>query len=370
MRFMEMPSRKDRCLLKSCNGNGGSACGGDWRTNLNEERKYCCDSSDENMTFDDCEWIDDYSETGYQVIPADGGSGSGGSGYCYSSCPKDKVRVAMEHYNTCNKKTGSRAKCCSPNYTTTQKKVDPMVELWTADLKGWLKNPTCSTGYGYGYDDTFGVGYGKRGFTDMLPKEYAPRYTGSSRTSLEKRQDQQSFFTSNSILIVATDIIYTYRMTSRTHKAVKEIKVWNDVIAARFTYPATSTLIPFLRDVTGELFSVIAEDLAGRIICNLEYWNQMIKGCTAPSTLDEVCAISDLDGFDDEHSIDPDTYGTNSASTKRALHSLDKRDGAPRDFTVDCCTDPITGQQRIMIITSVAYMTRKDGRKEEYILYG
>lgn len=100
------------------------------------------------MTFDDCEWLDDYSETGYQVIPADGGSGRGGSGYCFSSCPKDKVRVAMEHYNTCNKKTGSRAKCCSPNYTTTQKKVDPMVELWTADLKNWLENPTCSTGYG------------------------------------------------------------------------------------------------------------------------------------------------------------------------------------------------------------------------------
>ncbi|BCS04193.1 glycoside hydrolase family 18 protein [Aspergillus luchuensis] len=355
------PAEKTDVLLKSCNGNGGSACGGDWRTNLNEERKYCCDSSDENMTFDDCEWLDDYSETGYQVIPADGGSGSGGSGYCFSSCPKDKVRVAMEHYNTCNKKTGSRAKCCSPNYTTTQKKVDPMVELWTADLKNWLENPTCSTGYGYGYDNTFGVGYDKRGFTDMLPIEYAPRYAGTSGTSLEKRQDQQVLFMSNSILIVATDIIYTYRMTSRTNKAVKEIKVWNEVIAARYTYLATSTLIPFLRDATGELFSVVAEDLAGRIICNLEYWNQMIKDCTAPSTLDEFCAISDLDGFDDEYSIDPDTYGTNGASTKRAFHSLDKRDGAPRDFTVDCGTDPITGQQRIMIITSVAYPNGGNG---------
>ncbi|GLB07141.1 hypothetical protein AtubIFM57258_002464 [Aspergillus tubingensis] len=150
-------------------------------------------------------------------------------------------------------------------------------------------------------------------------------------------------------------------MTSRTNKAVKEIKVWNDVIAARFTYLATSTLIPFLRDVTGELFSVVAEDLAGRIICNLEYWNQMIKDCTAPSTLDEVCTISDLDGFDDEYSIDPDTYGTNGASTKRAFNSLDKRDGAPRDFTVDCGTDPITGQQRIMIITSVAYPNGGNG---------
>ncbi|GLA26843.1 hypothetical protein AnigIFM63326_004011 [Aspergillus niger] len=316
-------------IMMSCNGNGGSACGGDWRTNLNEERKYCCNGSDENMTFDDCEWLDDYSETGYQAIPADGGSGSGGSGYCFSSCPKDKV--------------------------------DPMVELWTADLKDWLETPTCSTGYGYGYGDPFSVGYGKRGFTDMLSMEYASRYAGSSGTSLEKCQDPQSFFTSNSILIVVIDIIYTYRMTSRTNKAVKEIKVWNDVIAARFTYLATSTLISFLRDVTGELFSVNAEDLAGRIICNLEYWNQIIKDCTSPSTLDEVCAISDLDGLDDEYSIDPDTYGTNSASTKRALHSLDKRDGAPRDFTVDCGTDPITCQQRIMIITSVAYPNGGNG---------
>ena len=85
----------------------------------------------------------------------------------------------------------------------------------------------------------------------MLPIVYAPRYAGTSGISLEKRQDQQSCFTSNSILNVATDIIYTYRMPSRTNQAVKEIKVWNDVIAARFTYLATSTLIPFLRDVTG-----------------------------------------------------------------------------------------------------------------------
>lgn len=53
------PAENSDVLLKSCNGNGGSACGGDWRTNLNEERKYCCDTSDENMSFDDCEWLDD-----------------------------------------------------------------------------------------------------------------------------------------------------------------------------------------------------------------------------------------------------------------------------------------------------------------------
>ncbi|KAF7585150.1 hypothetical protein BBP40_012066 [Aspergillus hancockii] len=123
------PSSKLNLLLESCNGNGGSACAGDWKTNLNEERKYCCDSGNEDMTLDDCTWEDHYRSTGYNAVPEKGGSKNG---YCFSNCPSDKVRV--EHYKTCSRKTGSRAKCCSPNYTTTTKLVDPMVELWESDL--------------------------------------------------------------------------------------------------------------------------------------------------------------------------------------------------------------------------------------------
>jgi len=76
------------------------------------------------------------------------------------------------------------------------------------------------------------------------------------------------------------DIIYSFRRTTRTSKALKEIEVWNNIIGAQFTFLVTTITIPFLTDVAGELYSAIAEELAGRIICNLDYWNQMIGDCT------------------------------------------------------------------------------------------
>ncbi|KAJ5786198.1 uncharacterized protein N7503_011410 [Penicillium pulvis] len=148
-----------------------------------------------------------------------------------------------------------------------------------------------------------------------------------------------------------------------TSQAVKGIKAWNDIIGAKFIYLVSTTLFPFLKDVADEFFPTIAEDLAGRIICNLSYWNQMIKNCTASGASKLTCPVSNLDKWDTEYSIDLDTYGTNSdsESTKRYLHILDRRDGAPREFTINCGIVPVTGLKRIMIITSVAYPNGGNG---------
>jgi chitinase len=303
------------------------------------------------MTFDDCEWKQNYTSIG---LPAQ-------KSFCLSNCPDDKVRVAMEHDNTCARMTGSRAKCCSPNYTTTKKVVDPLVQLWEADLRGWLDNPKCPNAYEYTYDGFLD----KRAYTESGLMADAPSLGFSSELSfLDKRQDELSF-TSNQILVVLTDIIYAFRATTRTSKAVKEIKVWNDIIGAKFAYLVTTQLIPFLTDVADEFYSAVAEELAGRIVCNLDYWNQMIRDCTAavPTGTNVTCLNIDIDQWDSEFSLDPDTYGTNenSASTKRFLSVLDKRDGSPRSFTIDCGIDLATGLRRIMIIESVAYPNGGNG---------
>ncbi|GLI82159.1 hypothetical protein PoHVEF18_010563 [Penicillium ochrochloron] len=162
-----------------------------------------------------------------------------------------------------------------------------------------------------------------------------------------------------------TDIIYAFRATTTTSKAVKEIKVWNDIIGAKFAYLVTTQLIPFLIDVAGEFFSAVAEELAGRIVCNLDYWDKMIIDCTAAvaTGANVTCLNIDLDKWDSEFSLDPDTYGmsANIGSTKRSLSVLDKRDGSPRSFTIDCGIDTATGLRRIMIVESVAYPNGGDG---------
>jgi chitinase len=345
------PVTKSDLLVSSCNGNGGSACAGDWKTNVNEERKYCCDSSDDQKNFDDCTWESYYSSTGYQAIPE---KGEGKSGYCFSNCPKVKVRVAMEHDNTCKKKTGSRAKCCSPNHTTTIKVVDPLVALWETDLKAWLEKPKCDSGFGYDFTDF--DSFTKRSYTDGASMSNLPRYMGltSGGSSIEKRQGQL-VFQSNYALIVLTDIIYGYRSTSMTAKAVKEVASWNKIIGAQFTYLTTTHLIPFLKNVVDELYDSVAEKLAARIICSLDYWDKMVEASTLELPVDLTCENVDRDSWDPEYLVDPETYGTSSSFQQKRGSSLEKRDGSSRDFTVDCGIDPVTGLRRIMIISSQSY---------------
>ncbi|GFF38182.1 chitotriosidase-1 [Aspergillus udagawae] len=353
------PAQNPNILALSCNGNGGSACGGDWRTNRNEERKYCCDSGDDNMKWDDCTWEDHYSATGLVLVPA------GTRSYCASNCPADKVRVAMEHHNTCSRKTGSRAKCCSSKYTTTITPVDPLVTLWEADLTAWLQNPTCSSS---SYSDAwlygslekrstpYGIfsGHPTRGLA--MSGQYAP---------FEKRQDQLILFSSNSIIIILTDIIFAYRSSSIAAKVSREIKVWDKIIGAQYTYLATSQMMPFLMD-QWDIYGTAATDLAGDIICNLPKWDEFIKLCTMPVSENVTCANVDRDAWDPEYSVDPDTYGTSSNSAaKRALTPFDKRDGQSRSFTVDCGIDPVTNLRRVMYIDSQPYPNGDGGNSLE-----
>lgn len=351
------PAAKSDLLVSSCNGNGGSACAGDWRTNINEERKYCCNSSNDEMKFNDCTWEDNYSSTGYQVIPA---KGDGNNGYCFSNCPDDKVRVAMERDNTCKRKTGSRAQCCSPNYTTTKKVVDPLVILWENDLKAWLERPRCDTGYGYDFNNF--DSFTKRSYTGGASMSNLPRYMGltSSGSSIERRQGPQ-VFQSNYAFIVLTDIIYAYRSTTMMARAVEEVASWNKIIGAKFTHLTTTELIPFLKNVVEQLYSAVADELASRIICNLDYWDRLIEASTLKGSIDLTCENVDRDSWDPEYLVNPDTYGTSSPFQQKRGFALEKRVGASREFTVDCGIDPITGLRRIMIIESRPYPNGESG---------
>lgn len=84
-----------------------------------DERRYCCDTADENRRWGDCTWED---SVGFMIVPRDSGS----SGVCMSGCPSDKVRVAMDDLEGgCRFKLGARARCCRPRFVTMRE--DPPV---------------------------------------------------------------------------------------------------------------------------------------------------------------------------------------------------------------------------------------------------
>ncbi|PGH27694.1 hypothetical protein AJ80_00709 [Polytolypa hystricis UAMH7299] len=335
------PAEQSNILALSVNGNGGSACG-DWRTVSYQERKYCCDIGDDNMTFDDCTWEDKYSPEGYFMIP----STLGWSSFCLSNCPADKVRVAMENLGACRGKSGSRAKCCSPNYTTTKNVVDPMVAQWESDLRQWLEDPTCPNDYGLNYGDGLDFNLLRRTTMNEVSMGKSSRSIDviSPLTSYEKR-DQIVMFKSNSILILLTDIIIAYRLSVMTTKVVKEVGAWNHIIGTQYPHVVTGQLIPFVMNKL-DFYGDEADNLAGEIICNLERWDWTIQLSTSPS-YNMTCTNLDRDAWDPEYPIDPDTYGTTeNGMTQKRANQLEKRDGSPRPFIVDCGIDLVTGQRR------------------------
>ncbi|KAL6229036.1 hypothetical protein BDW75DRAFT_235499 [Aspergillus navahoensis] len=79
-----------------------------------QERKYCCDQED-NSKWEDCEWYDRYGLL--QVA-----EGTDLENYCWSNCPSDTVRVAMETRNGCDAADGGRVRCCKSKHLTIKKR--------------------------------------------------------------------------------------------------------------------------------------------------------------------------------------------------------------------------------------------------------
>ncbi|KAL6229169.1 hypothetical protein BDW75DRAFT_235411 [Aspergillus navahoensis] len=113
----------------------------DWKGNYAtyQERVYCCEQ-EEDAQWDDCEWND-----AYRLLWAEEGQDL--DNYCWSNCPEDTVRVALETRNGCD--DGGRVQCCKPKYLTVDKNSNKYTEeekQLEQSLKEFLKDPVC------GYD--------------------------------------------------------------------------------------------------------------------------------------------------------------------------------------------------------------------------
>jgi chitinase len=124
----------DTTLALSASGNGGAICK-DNRHHLQDhmpkqERKYCCDTSNKQETWKDCQWFDDVGST-----PA----GRSPDNYCHSGCPADRVRVALDTFGgDCQSKRGGRAYCCLPVYTTEEAVHVPENQVYIQKLQDFV----------------------------------------------------------------------------------------------------------------------------------------------------------------------------------------------------------------------------------------
>lgn len=114
-------------LLSSASGSGGSECDG------NQKKQYCCDTSNTDMRWENCEW---YERSGNlpSSFPED---------QCLGGCPSNKYAVALEKEGGSCKK-GVRAKCCENGYQTVHKRLNSVDEEFDYMLGKFLDKPSCS----------------------------------------------------------------------------------------------------------------------------------------------------------------------------------------------------------------------------------
>ena len=129
-------------IANSTSGSGDAQCWGDG------ERKYCCHNNDATSRWSDCDWYF------YQTF----GEERHSSDFCYSGCPADMIRVAMDHAGCPD---GSAwARCCKPDFRSVTKRQDNETDMYERYLDIFLRDPTCPDGGIYDGGGMFAAKFG------------------------------------------------------------------------------------------------------------------------------------------------------------------------------------------------------------------
>ncbi|KAH6699690.1 chitinase [Leptodontidium sp. MPI-SDFR-AT-0119] len=266
-------ANKNQQLVLSSTGNGGAECNVrsfSWGNPIAvQERKYCCDESDTAATWSGCKWVKD-------LLP--GPAGRTADNFCYSNCPDGLVRVAMDKYGDgCGVKSeakGDRAYCCTPDYTTTQVVVDRDLLEYTADIEEFLEEGSCQ------YDAVFG----KRDMVFAM--------NTSTETALEACANSLLVARDKSASQIATAYM-CYRMIRQVGTAA-ELKpvsgAWDNTFGTKWPNLQLSRLKEYFLGYIA-LVSDGVQATCDRLVCNLDYFSQMIGGTQVNCNVD-LCTIN------------------------------------------------------------------------------
>ncbi|KAJ5639539.1 Chitinase II [Penicillium longicatenatum] len=127
-------------LGESGTGSGGTWChdssGWDdtvWPKDQLGEQKYCCNTEQEDKTWQNCEWVKNIGLVSKDMS-------------CVGFCPQGKVKVAMDVYNHGCYNRGYQTYCCEPSYYTETSHYSEDVQAFQDALGEWGDSPTCAVG--------------------------------------------------------------------------------------------------------------------------------------------------------------------------------------------------------------------------------
>ncbi|KAL5042120.1 hypothetical protein BDW71DRAFT_211510 [Aspergillus fruticulosus] len=252
-------------VANSSTGSGGDYCSyrkywedavGNYATY--QERKYCCDQEDSSK-WEDCEWYDRY---GLLRVA----EGTDLENYCWSNCPSDTVRVAMETRNGCDAADGGRVRCCKPKHLTVKERSadDYTDENKALDqyVQDFMDDPTC------GWEQHLRL---KRSWTDGVYTAGNASLDMGERPSspqLSRRATSQAEHAIESLLLSLLSQRPGFTDSQLLH-------MWEFRVEARYE----NLLIANLRDYAYSMIDSLREGYEGfisLIVCNLEYYNALL----------------------------------------------------------------------------------------------
>lgn len=257
-------SSKDTLLAASSTGSGAAHCNlrgisSDFQDFWVQQRKYCCDTSDEDQSFSDCEW---YDGIGY---------GLGTSEYrCRSGCPNDRVRIAMDGSSELCEAGGSRSRCCVPKYSDTIEVENPKLDSYRDAVTAYMMDPTCA----------------KPG--PILERELL------DGGALARRADNKRVKETEALLLA----LITKAGTSSMLEAMA--KIWNDHVGDKFPNLKFDNFRSWATDLP-EYGTEGPMQMSHSIVCSPNYWNARVGagGSGSESLVDcseGICETEDCGG--------------------------------------------------------------------------
>lgn len=287
-----------------------------------QERRFCCDTKNDEETFDDCEWFD-------SLGPIPGGAVTS----CQSGCPSNRVRVAMDQLSRdCYGKVGAKARCCVPRHSETIEVVDDELEKYRIALMDYMKDPTCPSG-GFGLNAR---ALGSAGNASQV---------GSV---LEARADKSSVEYIYALLLA----LVTTTQRNNLYSAMEDL--WNSEIGDEFDHLRMPALGRVLKKLPAYKTSG-PKKICGDIICSPNYWDRRAEG--GAGFVDCSKALCGLGGCDDNAlgSRGVATASLGGTVSWQNMHTgrsaLEKRVAAPRKY--ELTLESSDGSESVFIIISL-----------------
>ncbi|KAJ5726245.1 glycoside hydrolase [Penicillium malachiteum] len=303
-------------FVESTTGSGAAVCNIDvarstwdskdhmWNYKAGK-RKYCCDTSNDDITWGTCTWRDDIENFGTKGKK------------CSSNCKSNEIKVAMEGGDDCyGKNGGAMSYSCTGVYKTSQKVLNSDFTSWDDDISAWVDNPTC--------EDTS---------SSVL-----------STRSQEMRRDQIVLGKStpyNSVLTVLTAILINAGSETISSTVLGYKKIFDAHVPKHEGWESLTSdniVVWFDLDTNPTAAEVGPKEWAERILCSPDGYNAMLDSTTNSHP---ICDHFDLtsndydaaDGSSD--TVDDGTLIKRWTQARRALSELEKRSPA-QDRTIHC----------------------------------